>query len=527
MQQSRPSSSSKRARVAESDLREDGEGGSIEVDCDVFYVTSPERDLVDENTEHMTAVSDAPPSDGRHYNDGNITARFMNGLESTIITAREALSALGPAEEDRGSLQEGIQVSQKKIGPGLATGTHGDLAPAGCFTHENYRINATNWSPRHSNTISSVRPAATVECLDQAASLKPISDPNTNQSDSSSRRGLPSIRQTPNRDAMNTPLNPVGNNGPLVSPSKPHGAESNSISRIMNPSIENAPETSQAESRHDSLTTQIAVQVSQTLSPPNQQQPFADGIQCSPSNQSANGITSPSGSNITSKQRRSPTISENSKLPNCSGGVASAPQVAAHPRNSSQNNRNSQFTFERRFSQSFNTTEAIAQQPPHPPPPPRRTDQTRDTESTRLRPSGPPGPPGPPTPPVPRQNSWPNGPPPPPRASNQNQGPSSLSISPQNAWSKGPLPPPPRALNQNQGPPGPPPISPQNQRSSTPPPPPLVFTQSPRSNGPPPPHHHLLLLLLTLPLLKTKAILPRSHLRLLITKVRVRLPVLH
>jgi hypothetical protein len=87
------------------------------------------------------------------------------------------------------------------------------------------------------------------------------------QSDTSSREGLPSILQTTNRKVMNTSLNSVGNSGHVISSSKPHEAENNvssshSISRIMNASLDNAPEISQAERRYYSLTAQIAARVS-------------------------------------------------------------------------------------------------------------------------------------------------------------------------------------------------------------------------------------------------------------------------
>jgi len=63
--------------VAQSDTRENNEGDSIEVDCEVFYVTSPERDLADDNTGHASAVSAVAPSDGRHHKDGNLPARVL------------------------------------------------------------------------------------------------------------------------------------------------------------------------------------------------------------------------------------------------------------------------------------------------------------------------------------------------------------------------------------------------------------------------------------------------------------------
>ena len=493
MQQSQSSSSAKRAR----NVRKDGEGDSIDVDCDVFFVKSPERDFGDENTRNTAAVSAAAPSGDRHHADGNIPARMWNGLESTVMTAREALSALGPAEEGRGSLQEGIQLLQKKMSPDFATNPTGDSAPAGCCSiYENYRTNATSWSPSHSNPISSVQPAATVGGLDQTAPLKPIAEPKTNQSDSSSKGCLPSVGQTTNRDVMNTSLSPFGNTGHVISSSKSHEAEndlpdSNPISQIMNPSRDNALETSQAETRYYSLTAQNSAQLSQTLSPPNHQPSFANRVQSSPSNQSGEGITSPGDSKIISENWYSTTPSENSESFNCSDRVVNAPQVAANPQNSSQNGGDSQLPLERRFSQSFDPTETTVQQPR--PPPSRRTDQDQDTQSTRLGPPGPPPPAAPP--PASRQNAWPKGSPFLfPHASNQNQiplpappppGPPPPPASPKNRWSNGPPPPPPpRTSNQNQGPP-PPPIS-QYARPNGPPPPPPPRT-SDQNQGPPPP----------------------------------------
>jgi len=379
MQQPRSSISAKRARVEQSNVREDCEGDSIDVDCDIFSVTSPERDLADETTRHTPATSAAAPSNGGHDMDGNILARSMNGLDSTVITAREALSALDPVEEVTGPLQEGAQLSQKKIGPDFTTDPHRVSAPAECSTHDNYRTSATSWNPSHSNPISSVRPAATVVGLDQAALPNPQANPNTNRSDNTSS----SIRRITNRDVMNTSLNPVNNFGPPIS-SMPDEAEnslhsSNSISRIMNPSLENTTETNQAERRYYSLTAQISAQVSQNLRPPNHQPPFANEVQSRSSNQSGEEVTSSGDSGIISEDEYSPTPSQNSGSSNCSDRDEDTPQGAGYPRNLTQNDDDNQLPFESRFSRS-NMNETIAQHPPPPPPPPRRTDQDRDPE---------------------------------------------------------------------------------------------------------------------------------------------------
>lgn len=451
------------------------------------------------------------------------------------MTAREALSALSPAEEGRESVQEDIQLSQKKLSPDFSTELAGNLAPAGrSFHHEGYRTNDTSWSPNHSRPISSIQPAATVDGLDQAASLKSMAGSNTNQSGSCSRVYLPLVHQTTNSDVMNTCHSSVSNNGNVILSSKPHEAEdncrnSNFIPRIMNSSLDNVQETSQAETRYYSSTAQNSAQVSQALNPPNHQPPFANRVNYSPSNQSCEGTNSHSDSDVISEDWY--FGSENSESSNNSDRAVNSPHVAANPRNPSQDSGDSQLPFERRFSQSFSTTETTAQQPP-----PRTTDQDRDTQTTRLGPPGPPPPSGrppispqrsfafPPPPPASPQNAWPNGPPPPPprRAPNINQspppalpppGPPPPPVSPenrwsnapppassrapyqnlgpppppifQNAWPNSPPPPPRRAFNQNQGPPGPPPISPQN--SSAPPPPPPPLSQNAWPNGPPPP----------------------------------------
>jgi hypothetical protein len=407
MQEARSPNSPKRVRVAESDLGEDDGGDSIEVDCEVLYVTSPERDSADENTRHTTAVSASAPSGGRQPTSRHIPAGYMNKFKSQVMTARDALSALGPAEEVRGASQEGMQLTQNNGDPGFATEPHGCPAPAGRSTHGGYPTNATSWSPSHSKTISSDRQAPAVEGLDQAASLKPLAGRNMNQTGSPFMESPSSTGQTTTMDITNTTLNPIGNHGQVISSSKPQEGEnslhnSNSISRLVNSSLDNAPETSQAERTYHSLTAQIAAQISQTLGPPNHQQLFADGVQASPLDQTGDGITSPDDSGI-SEGSYSPTSSENSDSSNSLDRVANAPQGMEYPQNSSQNGGDSQLPFERRFSQSFNMAQTVAGHPPVPVP--RRTGQSRDAESTR------PVPPGPPS-----QNAWPNGPPPPPPA---------------------------------------------------------------------------------------------------------------
>ena len=471
MQEARSANSPKRVRVAESDLGEDDGGDSIEVDCEVLYVTSPERDSADENTRHTTAVSASAPSGGRQPTSRNIPAGYMNKFKSQVMTARDALSALGPAEEVRGAFQEGMQLTQNNGDPGFATEPHGCPAPAGRSTHGGYPTNATSWSPSHSKTISSDRHAPAVEGLDQAASLKPLAGRNMNQTGSPFMESPSSTGQITTMNFTNTTPNPIGNHGQVISPSKPQEGEnslhnSNSISRLVNSSLDNAPETSQAERTYHSLTAQIAAQVSQTLSPPNHQQPFADGVQASPLDQTGDGITSPDDSGI-SEGSYSPTSSENSDSSNSLDRVANAPQGMEYPQNSSQNGGDSQLPFERRFSQSFNMAQTAAGHPPVPVP--RKTDQSRDAESTR------PVPPGPPS-----QNAWPNGPPPPPpappRALTQSQVLPSLPIS-QNLWPNGPPPPPQR----------PPPASQNAWQNGPPPPPPPPPRALPQSQGPPPP----------------------------------------
>jgi hypothetical protein len=459
--------------MEQSDVRDDLEDDSIVIDCDVFCVTSPARDLEDKKTRHTTAVSTAGTSEGLHYKDGNFPARSVNWLESTVMTAREALSALDPAEKGMRSPQEGIQLSQKTMDPDFAFEPHRDPAPAWYSTHENYQTNVISGSPSHSSPVSSVRLAATVEGLAQAASLKPTAGPNTSQNDSSSRESPLSILQTTNRDATNTSLNPIVNNGHAISSSNPHQTEnsfakSNSISRMVNPSPANAPKTSQAERRYYSLTAQHSAQVSQTLSPPNHQPLFADGVQSNPSNQSGKVITSLSNPDVISEKRYSPTPSE---------------------KNSSQN--------------SGDSRQATAQQPPLS----GRTDQDRDTESTRVGTSSPP--PNPQyrpsisyfnqtsaPPPISTQNQKQPTLAPTPVASNQNQNqppPPLPPISPQNRWSNGPPPPPSHPSSQNQGPPPPPPPPPYpvptQNRSYSGPPPPSIATQSeePSSRPPQPP----------------------------------------
>jgi len=202
VQPNQSSSSAKRARVEQSDVRDSG-GDSMDVDSNVFVVTSRERDLADENTRHMTTVPAAPPLDRCPQTDGNIPVRCGNVLETTVMTAREALLALDPAEERRGSLKEGIQLLQEEIGPGCVTEPRRDPGHVGCFICENDQTNAISLSLSQTNQTSSAQPAAIAEAHDHATSTTSNkTGPHTTQLESSSKEGLPSTRQTSNGDLL-------------------------------------------------------------------------------------------------------------------------------------------------------------------------------------------------------------------------------------------------------------------------------------------------------------------------------------
>jgi hypothetical protein len=148
--------SAKRPCMEQSNVLEDLEGDSIEVDCGVISVASDGEDFAEESVRQTSTTSPVATS-GERYRGGNFPGKYANRVDSAVLTAREALSTTEPAEPEKQSLQDRVQPSQKKMHPTSTANLCRYPTSASSSNHDSHlnKISSASASPSHNSTSSS------------------------------------------------------------------------------------------------------------------------------------------------------------------------------------------------------------------------------------------------------------------------------------------------------------------------------------------------------------------------------------
>ena len=138
----------KRLCIEQSNVQEGLDGDSIEVDCGVISVASDEEDFAEGSVRH-TSKALAVATSGERDRGGNFLGTYANKVDSAVLTAREALSTIEPAESGRQSLHDRVQPSQKKLHPTSTANLCRYPMPASSSNHDSHLNKISSASPSH------------------------------------------------------------------------------------------------------------------------------------------------------------------------------------------------------------------------------------------------------------------------------------------------------------------------------------------------------------------------------------------